>query len=573
MTSLAASTLLGGIGLFLLGMNLMTESLTALGGGTLRSLLRTLTRKRLYGLLFGAGVTATLQSSSATTLITVGFVSAGLLTFHQSLGVIFGANLGTTSTAWIVSLIGLKVKVSTVALPLVGVGALVRLFTRGRRARLGFALAGFGLVFVGIDVMQEGMSGMQLDLRIDTGGIGGLLAMVGIGAVMTIVMQSSSAAVATTLVALDAGTIGFHQAAALVIGQNVGTTVTAILGALGGTVAARRAALAHTLFNLGTGLVALAVLGPFLSLVEAVGEQMQDASPETGIAIFHTAFNLLGVALFFPLAPRFALLVERLMPSRDIEAVRRLAPSALQVPAVALEAARRSIAEVGADALALAVDALRWAGSPRPGTAPLRKALELIKDPRRLLEDPRALFEGTSSAEREILDRLKGGTAAVDAIATYLGRIRTTHEPTGVRDEHVELLHGIDHVRRLLRAVESTEVLDAIESDEMLRRQAMAVVRDVDPILTRLGTVAASEQWDEIASDLQRATDSEAERREAYRHVLLARIADGDLDPIEGETKLKASRWIAKTPKHAHRVFRHLAWTTGTPRQELEDED
>ena len=153
MNASAIGTLVGGIGLFLLGMSLMTDSLTALGGGALRALLGRISRRPVVALGTGALATAILQSSRATTLVTVGFVSAGLLSFADSLALIFGANLGTTSTAWIVALVGLKVKVSAVALPLVGIGALVRLVSRGRRARLGLAVAGFGLVFVGIDVM------------------------------------------------------------------------------------------------------------------------------------------------------------------------------------------------------------------------------------------------------------------------------------------------------------------------------------------------------------------------------------------------------------------------------------
>jgi len=238
------STILGGIGLFLLGMILLTDGLKALAGDSLRRVLARFAGGRLSSLAAGAGVTALVQSSSATTLTTIGFVSAGLLTFEQALGVILGANLGTTSTGWLVSILGLKFSISKVALPLVGIGALTRLLSRERLANLGLALAGFGLIFVGIDTLQLGMEG--LSARIDPGSfpdasLQGRLLLVLIGVFMTVVLQSSSAAVATTLMALHAGTIDLTQAAALVVGQNVGTTVTAALGSIGATVAAENA--------------------------------------------------------------------------------------------------------------------------------------------------------------------------------------------------------------------------------------------------------------------------------------------------------------------------------------------
>jgi len=240
--------MLGGIGLFLLGMILMTDGLKTAAGNALRKALARFTGGPLSALLSGATLTALVQSSSATTLATIGFVSAGILTFEQAVGVVFGANLGTTSTGWLVSLLGFKVSIAAFALPMVGAGALANLLGRGRWRAAGLAVAGFGLIFVGIDQLQVGMAGLatRLDPSMLPGdNLAGRLALVGLGVLMTVVMQSSSAAVATTLAALHAGTIGLDHAAALVIGQNVGTTVTAGLAAIGASTAARRTALAH----------------------------------------------------------------------------------------------------------------------------------------------------------------------------------------------------------------------------------------------------------------------------------------------------------------------------------------
>lgn len=568
MHAAAVSTLLGGVGLFLLGMSLMTDSLTAMGGASLRRLLKSLARNRWAALLTGAVVTATVQSSSATTLVTVGFVSAGLLTFAESLGLIFGANIGTTATAWIVSLLGLKLQVSTVALPLVGVGALVRLVTRGRWSRIGLALSGFGLVFVGIDAMQAGMGQLELDLtpRGESGGLLGVLALVAAGMLMTVVLQSSSAAVATTLVALHAGSITIEQAGALVVGQNVGTTVTAIIGAIGGTVAAKRTAVAHTMFNVLTGVVAIAMLGPFIRGVQVFGARFFDESPQTAIAIFHTWFNLVGVAIVFPFTHRFARLVEAIVPSHQPAVVRRLDRTALQVPAVALEAARRATAEMTTEAVELAVVSLRSAAEPEDRGAGWRRVLHILSDPRALLEG------GGDDPAHALAGRMRQASAAAVEISTYLSRIRTSAQPTGIRDEHVELLHAVDHLRRLVVTTEREDELAVIEGDADLRRLAAGVVQDLQPALARIPGADAAQSIAAAAEQLRLAAARESERREAHRVILLARLADGELEPAEAEIRLRAARWIGKVPKHAYRAFLHLAWTSGAPPiPELED--
>ncbi len=192
---------LGGIGLFLLGMVLLTDGIKTLAGTALREILKRFIRGPVSGMITGTGLTAILQSSSATMLTTIGFVSAGLITFPQAIGVIFGANLGTTSTGWIVSILGFKLSIGAAALPMIFAGALMRLLLRGRGASLGTAAAGFGLLFLGIAMMQDGMGGLseRIDVTGFTGeGIPGVLLLVGVGIIMTMVMQSSSAAMAPT---------------------------------------------------------------------------------------------------------------------------------------------------------------------------------------------------------------------------------------------------------------------------------------------------------------------------------------------------------------------------------------
>src|SRR5690606_18126961 len=231
--------LLGGIGLFLLGMALLSDGLVGFAGEALRrGLLRfTGTPWRAFG--SGALTTILIQSSTATTVTLIGFVSAGLISSSQAIGVVIGASLGTTATGWLVAGLGLKVNLGFYTLPRSGVGAMLRLLARGRWRHLGLALAGFGMLFLGLSNMQEGMQGLSthfdLNLLPDTGWGAHFAAML-VGILLTIALQSSTAAVATTLTALHAATISFDQAAAIVVGAAIGTTFTGALVTIGGTV-------------------------------------------------------------------------------------------------------------------------------------------------------------------------------------------------------------------------------------------------------------------------------------------------------------------------------------------------
>ncbi len=380
--------LLGGVGLFLLGMILMSDGLKAAAGGSLQAILERFTGSTFSAFLSGVGLTALVQSSSATTVATIGFVSAGLLSFSASIGVIIGANVGTTSTGWIVSLLGFKLNVGAIALPLIGVGALLRLLTTGRRANLGMALAGFGLIFIGIDVLQEGMGGLaqRIDFAVfSTAALGGRLALVLAGVIMTVLLQSSSAAVALTLTALYSGAIDQTHAAYLVIGQNLGTTVTAALASVGASIPARRTALAQILFNLITGLLAFMLTPQLLALVDWITLALGGSEPAVAIALYHTVFNLMGAALFLPFTEPFARLLVRLIPDRGPALTRHLDRSLLQVPAVAVEASARAFGEIAAAAFDEAVHLLDSGRTTRAGRERLWAAQAAIKQSRALL--------------------------------------------------------------------------------------------------------------------------------------------------------------------------------------------
>jgi phosphate:Na+ symporter len=511
---------LGGIGVFLVGMILLTEGLKAAAGGALRRGLERVARGPVSSVLSGTAVTALVQSSSATTLTTIGFVSAGLLTFPQAVGLIFGANLGTTSTGWIVSVLGLKVSIGAVALPVVGVGALLRLLGRGRRADAGLALAGFGLIFLGIDTLQLGMEGLaeRIDpARFPGATLPGRVLLVLIGAGMTVVMQSSSAAVATVLTALHAGTLGLEQTAYLVIGQNVGTTVKAILASLGASVPARRTALAHILFNLGAGALALAAL-PILLPLSAQVAGPED--PAMAIALFHTAFNVLGVLVFLPFLAPFCGLVERLIPERHPLLTRHLDRSVAQVPEVAVEAARRA-------AWGTAQALFQVAAKDAPGPS------------RQLEEVERALH------------RIRG----------FLGEVHAPSEGGEDYDRHLSVVHAVEHLDQLARILrEYPGVLRGPDAGP--DREWASDRHSVRALLSEPASDGEEgEPAGPSAGSARRfrvqAQEMARVRREC-RDLTLRRAASGALDPDRAWEALDRLRKVDAVAYHAWRAVHHL---------------
>lgn len=513
-------TLLGGIGLFLLGMILMTDGLKAAAGDALRRGLETLTGGAGRAMVSGMAVTALVQSSSATVLTTIGFVSAGLLTFTQAVGVIFGANLGTTSTGWIVSLLGLKVSVSAIALPLVGLGALARFLLRGRASSLGLALAGFGLIFVGIDFLQLSMG--SLASSVDPGqfpgaSIGGRALLVLVGAVMTVVLQSSSAAVATTLTAVHSGTIGLDQATMLVIGQNIGTTVTAALATVGASVPAKRTGLAHILFNVVAALAAFALAPLFLYLVQ--GALLPGADdPAVALAGFHTAFNLLGVLILLPVAPRFGALVIRMVPERGASLTRNLDPSVAEIPAVAVEVARRTVLAIASKAVRVATGLLRrMDGGPAP--ASLAPAVRALGETRAFLRD-----------------------------------VRTSPSSTTEHGRHLAVLHALDHLDRLTEMLEEDTAGRRIQDDggETLRKELIG-------LLEHVGQWLEASDGHSPAEALEARSLQMAEHRKRRRIEILELAASGALDPDEALERLEGLRWLDRLIYHVWRAVHHLA--------------
>lgn len=316
--------LLGALGLFIYGMKIMSEGLQKLAGARLRSVLKGMTSNRVTGVLTGTFVTTVIQSSSATTVMVVSFVNAGLLTLSESMGVIMGANVGTTITAWLVAFLGFKVKIVPIATMFVGLSFPLLFVKKEFFKHLAEFVIGFGILFIGLDFLKDSVPDLKQNPdmlaflnQYTNGGFLSIILFVAFGTLLTVVVQSSSASTAITLIMLNNGWIPFELAAAMVLGENIGTTITANIAAAIGNVYAKRAARFHTLFNL-IGVVWM--LGLFSMYVPFVEGEAKAAGldDKLALAVFHSTFNILNVVLLIWFIPYLEKLVVRIQPSKGL---------------------------------------------------------------------------------------------------------------------------------------------------------------------------------------------------------------------------------------------------------------
>ena len=376
-------SLLGGIGMFLLGMHLMTDGLKMAAGKALRHILEHSTKTPMRGVFSGILITSLVQSSSAVTVATIGFVNAGLLKLGQAVRVIYGSNVGTTMTGWLVALLGFHVNIQVMALPAIGLGMFLKLFAREEKyAALGIAFTGFGVLFLGIDFLKAAFTGVgsSFDLAALAGtGLMNELLFLGTGFVMTLLMQSSSAAMALTLTAAGSGWIPIEAAAAMVIGTNLGTTSTAMLAAIGATPNAKRVAASHVFFNLITGAVALLTLPLWLWSISYLGAWINGGNGHiaTMLALFHTLFNVLGVMLMWPLTARMVAYLETLFHrAEDDEAnPRYLDLTLVDTPELAHVALGNELQRVALLVAGMAADAVSTEASQSKG---LKRDLQVV---------------------------------------------------------------------------------------------------------------------------------------------------------------------------------------------------
>lgn len=492
---LTIGMLAGGLGLFLLAVNMITDGLKQAAGHTLRNILGHWTRSLPRGVVAGLSITAIVQSSSAVTVATIGFVNAGLISMYQSLGVVYGTNIGTTMTGWLVAIIGFKIKVEAFALPMIGIGMLLR-FTGGdsRRAPLGMALAGFGLFFMGIDVLKEAFEWVAaaIDLnKFTVDGLAGVFLYIGIGFLMTVLTQSSSAAIAITLTAATGGVLGLYAAAAMVIGANVGTTSTAAIAVIGATPNAKRVAAAHVIFNLTTGIVALLILPLLFWTVNTTGKILGlEDIPAVTLAMFHTSFNILGVLLMWPVTGRLTRFLEkRFVTLEEIEGrPRYLDKTIAESPTLALNALVLELSRIAVISRRMALAALSAESGPG----------------RRIANDY-VVAEKLANAVAEFITRLERGSLT-NEVAEQLAKVLRAEQ---------HLLACAEQALDIAREQSKLEVVDDIELMECINRFRLEVVSLVD--LANLEIEGSS--FAECEAQLERVHTSYDEAKEVLLHA------------------------------------------------------
>ena len=557
-------SILGGVGLFLLGMTVMTSGLKTLAGPALRTMLGRAAATPLRGVFWGAVVTLLVQSSSATTMTTIGLVSAGLLTFPQGLGLVLGANVGTTGTGWLVALIGVRVSLTAAALPMIFVGALIKLLGRGRVSAAGAAFAGFALVLFGLTTLQQGMGGLaerlhpaDLPAVLGAPGVGwwsgslAVLMLIGVGLLMTAVMQSSTAAIAVTLSAHYAGAVGLDQACALIIGQNIGTATSSAMAAIGASSTAKRLALAYILFKLVAAVIAL-MLFPIVTPLLIRASSTIDGV--TLLAGYHTAYNVVGVVVVLPLIGKFTRFVERILPERGSPLTRCLDPSALTTPIVAVEAVRRTVART-LGALCGSVDASLAAAS-RGDT--LRAGKDIVP------------FSDAADALRQAQEFISGMNGPL--------------ESKDDQRRFTSTLHALDHASRLAETASEEGGFETMSDGsggesatklcaDAMRNAALIAGEIIAPPGTRSHTAAPERELPEPPSALKTNTATSVaativrleqcakeldELQRTLRSTTLSAAADGELTASEAMARVDAVRRLAALAHHAWRSTLHL---------------
>ncbi|MEN9223759.1 MAG: Na/Pi symporter, partial [Thermostichus sp. BF3_bins_97] len=423
-------------------------------------------------------------------------------------------------TGWLVALLGFKFKLGSVVLPLIFIGTALKLFGNRRWGQGGYSLAGFGLIFVGIATLQQAMDGLSSVItpeRLPDTTPLGLAQLIGLGLGSTLITQSSSAGVAATLTALHAGAVNFTQAAALVIGMDVGTTITAVFAALGGSVNARRTGASHVVYNLWAALLGLGMLPAYIDFWERYIPGGLSENPEIALVGFHTTFNLLGVATILPLTQPFARLIMRLIPSPGPAYTDGLSESLLEQPSLALSAAQRSMET---EFLALLSHLAAILGSPQG------KRLDLT--------------------ELQV---------ALDETHLYLDKIHLQEGADPSWERLLNLIHALDHLQRIHeRCEEEEDRANTVKLTPELAAEHTLLLET----LNQLSTAIPAHRWDQAAYQAQQTAQHIHSKVRPFREATLAQVASGAMDVATGTAKLEAIRWLRRVSRHLARISEHM---------------
>lgn len=514
-----------GVAIFLFGMLSLEEGFKAFTGGILERILQRTTNRLWKSLSFGIVSTTVMQSSSLVSVITISFLSAGLIGLASGIGIIFGANLGTTTGAWLVAGFGLKVKISAYAMPMLVFG-IILVFQKSKSLRgAGYILAGLGFLFLGIHHMKEGFEAFKdaIDLAAYAmPGLKGLLVYTLLGAAATVVMQSSHATLVLIITALAAQQISYENALALAIGANVGTTITAILGAMSSNVQGRRLAGAHLIFNVTTGLVAIIFIQQFLLAVNGVSDRLGIAEDDytMKLAVFHTLFNLAGIIIMLPFTGQLVSLLERLLKKRErkIEEPLFLNEAAMELPESAMQAIRNEIGHLFENAHELIISALNL-------------------DPQKLRtsEDLKQLVETTPEVKKIDIDAIyeRRIKTLYSAIIAYISEVQSTASE-----------HFGEELYQLRQA--SRNIVEAVKDTKHLQKNLVRYTKSTNPkIQDQYNNLRL--QLAVVLSELAAAKDDEEDETSLLSldsvQLMLEEsdvIANGDLDRLIRDNAISA---------------------------------
>ncbi|UTW03816.1 Na/Pi cotransporter family protein [Amphritea atlantica] len=525
--------LIGGLGLFLLGMQLMTNGLKRAAGQTLRKVLEAATRSRLRGLISGTAITALVNSSSAVTVATIGFVNAGLLNLGQSVAVIYGCNIGSTMTGWLVATIGFNFEINAFALPMIGAGMGMRLVGGEKRyAHLGTALTGFGLFFVGLSFLKDTFNGLENSIPFEaiSQTSYGLALFVLAGFILTVLIQSSGAAMAITLSLASTGAIPLATAGALVIGANLGTTSTAALSVIGATSNAKRIACAHVFFNLITGTVGLLLL---IGLAEIINRSNLNQMVDMVIllALFHTLFNIVGVFIMWPITnPMVEFLKTRFRrDDENLAKARYLDKNILETPSLAINAMTRELSRISRMTATLAKQAI---SAELSDSTQIRSQAQIIYQ---------LIVEIGKFNQKLAQQQLSEESSEILPIAMRIARYFN----------EMARLSGliVDYSERFSRISDSNTQKDIYELKKITTKMLNAAVIEDDSQLS--------------SSDTRKVLRKLEKKYQKIKQHILDGMIDGRLTPAEGTDLLDSLSHIHRLGEQAEKSSRY--WSSLSP--------
>jgi phosphate:Na+ symporter len=509
-------TVTAGVAIFLFGMLSLEEGFKTFTGGTLEKILKKSTNKLWKSMTFGVVTTSIMQSSSLVSVITISFLSAGLLELSSAIGIIFGANLGTTTGAWLVAGFGLKVNLSAYAMPMLVFGVIL-VFQQARNLKgVGYVLAGLGFLFLGIHYMKEGFDSFGQTINLADyamTGYAGVFAFAGIGILATVVMQSSHATLVLILAALASQQVSYENALALAIGSNVGTTITAIIGSLGSGTDGKRLAVAHLIFNVVTGLIAVLGIYQLMQAVEWISTHLGIAEDNytLQLAVFHTVFNLIGIIVMLPLLNRLVIFLEKIIldDKVEVELPRYLNKATMGMADAAVEAARKETTRL----YDLAVDVIN------DGLSIRRDAFESDQKIKRVVK------QSSDVIDRDIDDlyerKLKALYAAIVEFVINTrggyaeGQLREVLNDIRQAGQHViEAVKGVKHLKKnLIRFMQSDNDVIRKEYDK-LRRLIVKVLREIDAVRTSDDPSRSVLSLDKLKLEIEEKTENISNRLE-----------------------------------------------------------